>query len=462
MLPPSALKILTALREARQWQHTGEVVLRSGDATGHIFFAGGKIAWATASTLKRNFTDYMVEEAKLEAEALKQVFDECKRTGQNFGETIIEWGLLDEPTLRQFLLQQIANSVLEVFTWTTLESMFIPGRRAYKGSLTYDVPEVLAKVLEADGEGRLPFRVASADELLERGERGSAQEAKPAPAKKSPVAALVAVAVVAVLVTAGAAAVLLRQRTPPEPPAPVLAASDASVPAARALDAGATSVGEAKDAGAANAADAGAIEDGGPAVDGGAALDGGAAADAGTEEAEEASLATDAGPRVFAPNLIVAYADGEGLGSIRVKSTPAKAAIFLDGVSTGLFTPAVLGRVAAGRDHVVLVDKEGLAPAFVRLSLKKNESVEVKLAPTKQKKGGAGRTVKVRVESEPPGANVVLDGNPFKQLTPVSIPVPVGKASMLVVIHDGYVPWVRNVRPAPEVPQTIFGRLKKQ
>jgi hypothetical protein len=444
VLPTSALKILTAFREARQWQHTGEVVLRSGDATGHIFFAGGKIAWATASNLKRTFTDYMVEEAKLEAEALKQVFEECKRTGQNFGETIIEWGLLDEPSLRKFLLEQISATVLEVFTWTTLDSMFVPGRRTYKGSLTFDVPEVLANVLDADGEGRLPFKVANANALLEEGERAAAQVVQPEAAKKRPLKALVAVAVVAALAAGATAAVLLRRPTNAQH---ALAPRDASTQSAQVPSALAVAArGDAR---------------GGAAPDAGLALAGGAASEAGDAGAL-ADADADEGPRVFPTDAIVAYADGEGLGSIRVKSTPAKAAIFLDGVSTGLVTPAVLGRVAAGRDHTVLVDKDGQRFAFVRLTLNKGESAEVKLTLAKPKKAPAGRTVKVRVESEPPGASVVLDGSPFKQLTPVSIPVPVGKASMLVVIHDGYAPWVRNVRPAPEVPQTIFGRLKKQ
>jgi len=215
-------------------------------------------------------------------------------------------------------------------------------------------------------------------------------------------------------------------------------AVDASTAASGLVDAGESPA--ALDSGT-----AGATPDGGT----GAAL-----ADAGPPPAEE--------PRPFPPGNIVAYADGEGLGTIRVKSTPAKAAIFLDGVSTGQVTPAVLTRVAAGRDHVVLVDKEGLNPAFARLKLAKNETAEVKLSPTKRGKSWAGRTIKVRVESEPPGASVVLDGSPFKQLTPVAITVPAGKASMLVVIRDGYAPWVRNVRSVPDVQLTIFARLKKQ
>jgi hypothetical protein len=181
LLPRNALRILKAFHEASQWQGSGEAVLRSGEYTGRVFFANGKIAWATASTLKRTFTAFMVEEAHLDEESLKEAFADCKRTGKNFGETLVEWGLLDEPTLRRLLLQQIAEAVLEMFAWPELASLFMPENRTYKGSLTYEVGEVLGRVLELDTAGRLPFHSLSAAEILAEASRCPPEALKSSP-----------------------------------------------------------------------------------------------------------------------------------------------------------------------------------------------------------------------------------------------------------------------------------------
>ena len=54
---------------------------------------------------------------------------------------------------------------------------------------------------------------------------------------------------------------------------------------------------------------------------------------------------------------IVAFAEGQGVGSIRVVSKPRKARIYLDGVNTGKFTPYTLKNVPAGRRHVILAQR---------------------------------------------------------------------------------------------------------
>jgi hypothetical protein len=76
LLPSKAVKILKAFQEATQWDESGEVVLRCSDDTARVFFAGGKIAWATVSSIKRTFTAYLVEAAKLDEDAVKEVFED--------------------------------------------------------------------------------------------------------------------------------------------------------------------------------------------------------------------------------------------------------------------------------------------------------------------------------------------------------------------------------------------------
>ncbi len=438
MLPRNALRILKAFHEASQWQGSGEAVLRSGEYTGRVFFANGKIAWATASTLKRTFTAFMVEEAHLDEESLKEAFADCKRTGKNFGETLVEWGLLDEPTLRRLLLQQIAEAVLEMFAWPELASLFMPENRTYKGSLTYEVGEVLGRVLELDTAGRVPFHSLSAAEILAEASRCPPEALKssppvPAAVAEQPrrsrawlaaaIAGLALVAVAGALVAAGGAAV-----DGPDAAAPPAKSPDASLAAGR-------DAAIAPDA--ARAAPAAGPDAGAP----------------------DAAPTPDAGPRTFPPG-IVANAEGDGEGFLRIASVPSKATIYIDGLGTARTTPYVFGRIPSGRDHLVIVEREGLPPAYAQAEVRKGRITDVKLTLRKGGKPWSGRVV-VRVESEPEGASVVLDGDPIKQPTPVSISLPASKASRLVLMREGHEPWVRTVRAVPSVKLTIFAKLKK-
>ena len=186
-----------------------------------------------------------------------------------------------------------------------------------------------------------------------------------------------------------------------------------------------------------------------------------AAADAGAPKPSKAPEPAPAIPYRPPPDGIVALAEGDGEGRIRVTSEPSKANIYVDGLATARTTPFLLGHLAGGREHVVAVEKEGFVPAFSKLSLKKNQTAEVKLSLKKRGKPWTEKVV-VHVESEPSGASVLLDGDPFKQLTPVDIALPSAKASKLVLIREGFDAWVHPVRPVPGLKVTIFAKLQKK
>jgi serine/threonine protein kinase len=157
---------------------------------------------------------------------------------------------------------------------------------------------------------------------------------------------------------------------------------------------------------------------------------------------------------------IVAFAEGKDSGSIRVTSKPARALIYLDGVSTGKRTPAALKNVPAGLDHVILVEKKGRLPAFERLKLEAGQEAAVNLSlETGQP---SMRRYKVGVESDPDGAKVVTEGFPLKKPTPMSVMLRADEPTLLEVVIKGHHTWKRTVRPVPGVDLTIFARLKKK
>lgn len=103
------------------------------------------------------------------------------------------------------------------------------------------------------------------------------------------------------------------------------------------------------------------------------------------------------------------------LGTLAVQSQPPRAAIFLDGSPTGRFTPERLSAIAPGSHRVELL-LEGYRPwrgtAIVREGHVENLLVSLRHLPA-QEVGGA------RIETDPPGACVRLDGVLLRQKTPV-------------------------------------------
>ena len=126
---------------------------------------------------------------------------------------------------------------------------------------------------------------------------------------------------------------------------------------------------------------------------------------------------------VLAVALVAALAGAVGLwfglpylrrGALVVTSEPAGAEISLDGVATGQKTPAVLEDVAVQVPHEVLLSGPRFRPSALavkpepgRMTLRVHALLGLALGT-------------LRVESDPPGAAVLLDGHPVG-VTPASI-----------------------------------------
>jgi hypothetical protein len=484
LLRPEHAKVLKVFQEATSWGKGGEVVLRCGPDTGRVFFAEGKIAWATVSTIKKTFTQYLVEQTSLGEEEAKEAFEDCKRTGKNFGETIVEWGLIDEASLRQLLLQHMSACLLEIFCWPDVESMFMPDEKPYKGTLTFDFMEILQTVLILDSEGRLPFKGLSAAQIMDDLESDEVTQTaapalipettaiEPTPAgmrpptepaitplsgelevvtqptepitldkpisREEPVlltdvkekkgkAGLIVFLILIILAGGVVAAYFFREeifgtKPPPKPPEPLpLVAEPAEEPQ--------------------------------PAPDAGTVAD--QPTDAGVAVADEPKVEPAPEPEPEIRPGIVAFAEGKGTGSIKVVSKPRKARIYLDGVNTGKFTPHTLKDVPAGRRHVILVEKKGRRPAFGVVDLEADQQALANLNLRRRGKKYKGR-IPVKIESEPPGATIFVEGGKVKKKTPTEIRLKADRSSRLEVVMSGHDKFVRTVRPVPGMDITIL------
>jgi len=483
---PKDMKVLKVFKEAMQRDEGGEVVLRCGDETGRVFFAGGKVAWATVSTIKKTLTEYLLEHSSLNEEEVKEAFEESKRLGKNLGETVVEWDLLGETTVRRLLLQHISKCLLKIFSWSAVEAMFVPENKNYKGSLTFDFQEVLDAAMRLDTDGRLPFSGCSAEEILaelekdpedkpklvivsESGEEkilskeiltelgkqphreqepidetalveeppeyGDGEQALPI--KKGKGGKLLALFAIFLVLAAGALFYHFRDRLFPqksELPEP-------TVPDTRSFETNNQPMAIPQETKIASPEEAMPDEEE-------------KLPEKKPEEPEEDEV-------LEVPAGIVAGAKGEGTGTIHIVSKPRKALIYLDGVYTGQRTPFTLRGVPAGLEHVVMLEKKGRLPAFMKLKLDKGQNASMKLYLKRKGRHWRWRAL-VHVDSEPQGADVYLDGKRTKNTTPTDIKLQMSRATKLDIRHRDYRSWIRIVRPIPDLNLTIFAKLESK
>ena len=148
--PKSMRGLVNALTRASSEALDGECIVCHGPESGRIFVVAGRIAWATATTARETLVTRLAAETTLTLEDLRTAFEECKRTQRNFGETLVEWGLIDRTTLRQVLLDHVAYCFAQMAAWPTSDVMFVPERRKYEGGLLFGLGEFLDAALTFD------------------------------------------------------------------------------------------------------------------------------------------------------------------------------------------------------------------------------------------------------------------------------------------------------------------------
>ncbi len=160
--------VVRVIEEAIRQRRSGVLGLRWGAEEGRVFLANGRLAWAAASAVKSNLYLRLVEATGQEAGAIQRIFDESKKAGKNFGEAMIERGLLDERRLREILLEHVAGCVAHLGGWPTVETAFAPDARSYRTSLTFTLEEVLERASQLESRPMSPPATPSPSHRKER------------------------------------------------------------------------------------------------------------------------------------------------------------------------------------------------------------------------------------------------------------------------------------------------------
>ncbi len=129
-------------------------------------------------------------------------------------------------------------------------------------------------------------------------------------------------------------------------------------------------------------------------------------------------------------------------GTITVFSSPSGADIYLDNKYVGRTVYTITG-VLPG-PHTVKLCLVGYSDWSISVPVTVGETTPVHATLTPIPTTGA-----ISVKSEPPGANIGLDGVPINALTPYTIPNVVAGPHTLVLALKGYLDWSADVQVAP-------------
>ncbi|QAT88493.1 hypothetical protein EJ065_6968 [Corallococcus coralloides] len=137
--------VRAVLNEALESKLGGEVVVKSTTVSGRIFVVERKVAWTVLTGPgARSFSTALIDAKLVSREDVEQVMAECRKSGGNFCETLVAWGLVPRDTLRDLLCHHVTAQLETLFGLTEAQALFVPQPRSYASQLTFDLAELTA------------------------------------------------------------------------------------------------------------------------------------------------------------------------------------------------------------------------------------------------------------------------------------------------------------------------------
>lgn len=128
------------------------------------------------------------------------------------------------------------------------------------------------------------------------------------------------------------------------------------------------------------------------------------------------------------------------IGEVRVSYSPADAVLWIDGTIVSEASPAIKTGLRLNTPHVMRLEREGYETLFMDVVLTNEEALEFDL----QMNEGV-QLARLTVTSEPPGAEVEVNGQPVGQTPLVSFELPANTTYTITVDERGYRTWRRGV-----------------
>jgi hypothetical protein len=155
------------------------------------------------------------------------------------------------------------------------------------------------------------------------------------------------------------------------------------------------------------------------------------------------------------------------ISSTEINSDPAGAAISVDGKDTGKLTPAQLSLPPG--DHSIVLTKAGFSDLTTSVHLAGGQAYHYSntLQPVaKQSKfkrffGGGGDKVAVKIQSNPSGAEIAIDGADQSRATPNKLTLEPGSHTLSLQLK-GYKQLNKSITVEKNTPLQIDESLEKQ
>ena len=147
-------EVMNACLEASREGGDGEVVVRSKDAVGRIFFSNGRAAWATQSLGSNIFMTLLKKRTGLDKNDLEETAAFCRKEGLNIIDAIVERGVVDKSAMEEILLESISHTIGEMIGWQQCRALYLPVARPFDGSISFRIEDVLSHVGSVNQDGR--------------------------------------------------------------------------------------------------------------------------------------------------------------------------------------------------------------------------------------------------------------------------------------------------------------------
>jgi CheY-like chemotaxis protein len=132
-----------ALDEALESLVGGDVVVRSGDAVGHIHVQGGGVVWANLSSTPATI-EAVVRHAgvELDAEVVAAAKQESLATRAHFMDVLVAWGFIDLQRAKEAVRSFVNERVQLVLDLPDASALFLPGARQHTQHLRVSADEI--------------------------------------------------------------------------------------------------------------------------------------------------------------------------------------------------------------------------------------------------------------------------------------------------------------------------------
>ncbi len=134
VFPPTSILQMLNLSEA-----TGELKLTSGRNAAHVFFEGGRIAYAGIKKRSLKLGEYLVSQGVVSKSALDDALRQ-KNKLKRLGDCLIETGAVSREALSDAVQTQIREVIFEVLRWQDGRFVFASGKKPENEDILIDVP----------------------------------------------------------------------------------------------------------------------------------------------------------------------------------------------------------------------------------------------------------------------------------------------------------------------------------